>query len=94
MWVRSQDKKYLVNVNFTWINNIFTVIGDFNNLDDTTGTPLGKYNSEEEAVKVMDMIQDHIGNLAYTQFYSENMDFVSPCFQMPPAGFSEKKVTE
>jgi len=80
IWIRSQDRKYLANVNFVWINNNFAVIGDFNNLENTAGSPLGKYRSEAEALQVVDMIQGWGDN--------RHAGYV---FQMPEAGFGEDR---
>lgn len=64
MWVRSQNKKSLMNVENFWVtyfkqNKTFNICSD--------GTILGPYSTEEKALKVLDMIQEHIikdkGNL-------------------------------
>jgi len=79
MWIRSQDKKYLINVNFVWITSGLAVIGDFNSLENSTGATLGKYASRDEANKVLDQIEAALGEVNV--------------FQMPEAGFSVKPET-
>lgn len=58
MWVRSQDRKIL-----TEIHNLD--IDDINQIWDGSSL-LGKYSSEEKALKVLDEIQDAIED---TDFY-------------------------
>lgn len=79
--IRSQNKQVLTEPNDIWIEgkHIYANISK---------TLLGEYLTEAEAIQVLDMIQEHINNLAYVQFYRQDMDFVPPVFQMPPAGFS------
>ena len=52
MWIRSQDRKTLVNLNDLWINNLMILSGDF--------CTLGKYKTEERALEVLDNIQSFI----------------------------------
>lgn len=52
MWIRSQDKKIL-----TEIHNLD--IDDINQIWDGSSL-LGKYSSEEKALKVLDQIQDNM----------------------------------
>ena len=52
MWIRTQDKKHLVQCKgFSIVNN--TIIGEY-------GEWLGAYSTEEKALKVLDMIQKRI----------------------------------
>ena len=84
IWIRKQNKEALIKANDIWAdyNAIFAnYVGDIH-------TRLGGYDSEAEAIQALDMIQEHINNLAYVQFYRQDMDVVPPVFQMPPAGFS------
>ena len=53
LWIRSQDKKKLHNIKHLELNNNET--GIFNA---DTYTLLGKYNSKERALEVLDEIQD------------------------------------
>lgn len=57
MWIRSQDRKIL-----TEINNLD--IDDINQIWDGSSL-LGKYSSEEKALKVLDEIQDAIEDTDY-----------------------------
>lgn len=90
IWIRSQNGKYLANVNFAWINNSNAIFGDFNNLEETAGAQLGKYDSEAEAIQVLDMIQTHIVRIDDYHRTGCCEDWVDPVFQMPPAGFSKE----
>lgn len=85
IWIRSQDGCVLCNANTIWIEDE-DVLANKGSIP----TWLGEYACEAEAMQVLDMIQTHIGRLAYTQFYKSDQDFVIPIFQMPPAGFSEE----
>ena len=85
IWIRNQNKEALIKANDIWAdyNAIFAnYVGDIH-------TRLGGYDSEAEAMQVLDMIQEYINNLAYVQFYRQDMDFVPPVFQMPPAEFPQ-----
>lgn len=70
MWIRNQDKHFLVNACafeisdddvFDGVN--YLIIGLSNN----TSYLLGKYSTEEKALKVLDEIQKYIGR---ERFYS------------------------
>lgn len=67
MWIRSQSKKALVNINF------FRVINDGNYClicgatTDGCDYELGVYSTEKKALKVLDEIQKYIGS---ERFYS------------------------
>lgn len=86
IWIRNQNKEVLTKANDIWAdyNAIFAnYVGDIH-------TWLGDYDSEAEAMQVLDMIQEYINNLAYVQYADGNVEFVPPVFQMPPAGFSKE----
>lgn len=57
MWIRSQDKKIL-----TEIHNLD--IDDINQIWDGSSL-LGKYSSEEKALKVLDEVQNAVENTNY-----------------------------
>lgn len=65
MWIRSQSKDALVNINFMRIIND----GDFclicGATTDGCDYELGIYSSEEKALKVLDEIQDAIEDTGY-----------------------------
>ena len=61
MWIRSQDKKIL-----TEIHNLD--IDDINQIWDGSSL-LGKYSSEEKALKVLDRIEELIENQCGLTFY-------------------------
>lgn len=52
MWIRSQDKKQLVNANDLYI----AIRGKGYCISTGKGNDLGMYSSENEAIKVLDMI--------------------------------------
>lgn len=68
MWVRSQEKHFLVNacafeISDDEIFDDYLIIGLSNN----TSYLLGKYSTKEKALKVLDEIQKYIGS---ERFYS------------------------
>lgn len=83
MWIRSQDKKFLIEAtNIQYLEDCNVIV----NSNDEDYTLLGKYSTEEKALKVLDMIQDKIGRMEMLKFCINNSviinheDFV---FQMP-----------
>nr|DAP05171.1 MAG TPA: hypothetical protein [Caudoviricetes sp.] len=84
MWIRSQDKKQLVNANELYIAT--RSIGYC--ISTGKGNDLASYLSEEKAIKVLDMIQDfeirHQANLLLA-IYQESNDNAEEnmVFQMP-----------
>ncbi len=88
MWVRSQNKSALVNVNdisFYKVRDDSRILYEFRyygNTDDYY--VLGEYSTEEKAMKVMDMIQKYIvlGSLKYPN--DNDIQWLkSYVFQMP-----------
>ena len=59
MWIRSQDKRLLSNVVFVGIKINHNIIYGVTQASDTI-LELGKYSTEEKALKVLDKIQRHI----------------------------------
>lgn len=100
MLIRSQDKKRIINFSnvdsICIINNfngeeIENEICSFNGVNDSK-TNLGKYSTEEKAIKVLDMIQKEYGRHYYGEggplttmnHYVEPFAFIPPkVFQMP-----------
>jgi len=82
IWVRRQNRGALVNANYFFIDAGNWVYGDINSNSDPNdyGFFLGEYDSEEEALAVLDMIQKAIQKIAK---HSDH----APVFQMPEAGF-------
>ena len=77
IWIRSQDKTMLLNINglSTGISSADAcVFGRVENTD-LLGMILGSYPTDAESLQVLDMIQENIGT--------------TKVFQMPPAGFSQ-----
>lgn len=75
IWIRSQDKTMLLNINglSTGISSADAcVFGRVENTD-LLGMILGSYPTEAESLQVLDMIQENIGT--------------TKVFQMPPAGY-------
>ena len=66
MWIRSQDKRILVNANLIYLNNLFDdkVISANNEINKVD---LGNYKSKERALEVLDDLQSKIiiGNIVY-----------------------------
>ena len=68
MWIRSQSKKVLLNVNQVVINNIKDESEYYIHAYSERGIDiLGVYSTEEKALKVLDKIQKYIGS---ERFYS------------------------
>ena len=61
MWIRSQDKKILMEIRQVEISKYNNIIIGFNNHFET----LGSYSTEEKALKVLDMIETHLEHLEY-----------------------------
>ena len=84
MWIRSQDKKQLVNANDLYIETR----GEGYSISTGKGNDLGLYSGEDKAIKVLDMIQDfeirHQANLLLA-IYQESNDNAEEnmVFQMP-----------
>lgn len=80
IWVRSQNGNILALIEaFSTGRNsnhekLSCVFGRADRVD-RLGLPLGDYDSDEEASKVLDMIEGQIGS--------------TTVFNMPPAGFSQ-----
>ena len=86
IWIRSQNKVVLIRADNIWIDGeaIFAnYVGDIH-------TWLGDYDSEAEAIQVLDMIQTHIVKIDDYHRTGCYEDWVDPVFQMPPAGFSKE----
>lgn len=92
MWVRSQDKKYFIEVNafeIKIIGNAYCVIGyHTENSNDDIYWYFGNYSSEEKAIKVLDMIQNfeikHQANLLIAIYHEPNGNAEeNMVFQMP-----------
>lgn len=60
MLIRSQDKRHLVNLNNVELVYVSksVVCADFVDSRDDGFSKLGEYNTEEKALKVLDMIED------------------------------------
>lgn len=99
IWIRSQLQKgrseefvYAGLVNCNWfamrrLSGNYQIDGGINDPNDEDGGfLLGAYPSEDEAIKVLDMIQERI-DLTKPEFVLMQ----GQTFQMPEAGFSEKE---
>lgn len=82
LWIRSQDKENLINVNKIEITDFCdayksTIWGD--------DILLGKYSSKEKALKVLDMIQECIeyNNSSHNSQWDSTPYRVYNVFQMP-----------
>ena len=89
IWVRRQNRGALVNANYFFIDAGNRVHGDININSDPNdyGFFLGEYDSEEEALAVLDEIQYYIKHLILPpgQF--------PVVYQMPEAGFLNERRT-
>lgn len=75
LWIRSQDKENLINVNKLEITDFCDTYKNAIWGDDIL---LGKYSSKEKALKVLDMIQELIKNM-----YVGMTNYMGKPFQMP-----------
>ena len=85
IWIRSQNKVVLIRADNVWVDGeaIFAnYVGDIH-------TWLGDYDSEAEAIQVLDMIQEYIAKgRGQMEDYGDGRTIVSDVvFQMPPAGY-------
>lgn len=78
LWIRSQDKETLINVNKIEITDFCDAHKNAIWGDDIL---LGKYSSKEKALKVLDMIQEFIKNM-----YVGVANYMGKPFQMPLDG--------
>lgn len=77
MWIRSQSKKELVNITGISIGETNLIRGYEQSCTDGEFWDLGEYSTEENALKVLDMIQELI---LYTYYGGAEPKKV---FQMP-----------
>ena len=75
LWIRSQDKENLINVNKIEITDFCDAHKNAIWGDDIL---LGRYSSKEKALKVLDMIQEFIKNM-----YAGMANYIGKPFQMP-----------
>lgn len=68
MWIRSQNRKILTEVHDLEVDSGFKVWG--------SGMLVGKYSTEEKALKVIDMIEELIENQSGLTFYMPQDDEV------------------
>lgn len=73
-WIRSQNKKILMEIRQVEISKYNNIIIGFNSHFET----LGSYSTKEKALKVLDMIQEHITNM-----YIGTSNYMGKPFQMP-----------
>lgn len=84
MWIRSMNKKHLVDVNHMYSNDKFQIITTTNCFDNEEYIILGKYKSEERALEVLDMIQSRIIKGATFDYINNSKRITKEfVFQMP-----------
>lgn len=90
MWIRSQSKNFLTSVDngFICINSNRIYLNKLESDDDCVGIELGKYSTEEKALKVLDMIQECIVENKANWLHSQYLEVLkepkkSFIFQMP-----------
>ena len=75
MWIKSQDKKILVNTNHFYIID--------NRIETTNGDILGKYETPQRVEEVLKQIQLRIGTLEQTKISKTVMQVGFYVFEMP-----------
>lgn len=75
MWVCSQNKEYLLKVNCLFIQR--ASVFSYKIIEYDRGT-IAEYSTKEKALKVLDMIQEHIKNM-----YIGTGTYMGKPFQMP-----------
>lgn len=60
IWIRSQDKRRLIECTRFGVSDLFNGICDVVGYSCNDVCKLGEYKGEEKAIKVLDMIQKHI----------------------------------
>lgn len=69
MWIRSQRRNALVNINFMRVINDGNFCLICGATTDGFDCELGVYSTEEKALKVLDRIEELIGNQCGLTFY-------------------------
>lgn len=88
MIIRSQDNKIIVNMdNIDTIDIRENMIRAFNGGNDM-GINIGKYSTEEKAIKVLDMIQKEYGK----HYYGQGGQMATANYYVPPFAFIPPKV--
>ena len=92
MLIRSQDKMVLIPIDTGYICVNYRTKKDliFCGLtgNDENCLTIGKYSSEEKAIKVLDMIQEKYG----THYYGTGGPLATSNHYVPPFGFNPPKV--
>lgn len=84
MWVRSQDRKSLINCNEFYIVALFKIGYAINCKTSTIVCELGNYSTQEKAMKVLNMIEDCIKDTIEKGRYDPAVDFYERgVFKMP-----------
>ena len=82
MWIRTQDKETLLNVNCIDMYNL----NKYEWIIEACGNDLGTYKSKERAIEVLDEIQRLIEDLKYMEYAIDKNKFCgyrSNVYQMP-----------
>lgn len=83
IWIRSQNGIALCKASEIWCEGEEVYVNG-------PKIYIGKYETEAEAIQVLDMIQTHIVRIDDYHRTGCCEDWVDPVFQMPPAGFSKE----
>jgi hypothetical protein len=87
IWIRSQGKHTLINANDIWVNNNNVIYANVTSYAEPHNF-LGMYNTEAEALAVLDMIEEKIGHQEVVRLFpNETWEMPRIVFQMPEAGF-------
>ncbi|APM37332.1 hypothetical protein [Clostridium kluyveri] len=87
MWIRSQNRKRLVNVGMLDICDTRIFVSELPGQIPKSGICIGKYESEEKAVKVLDAIQKHVELIEHNRMFinqpEEQYNYEYYIFEMP-----------
>lgn len=75
MWIRSQTKSALVNINFMRVINDGNFCLICGATTDGCDYELGVYSTEEKALKVLDRIEELIANQCGLTFYKPSEEY-------------------
>lgn len=81
MWIRSQDKRVLFKCEVVYVTKRILRIGESDYVVTTYRNgdlDLGNYSTEEKALKVLDMIDEHLEKM-----YIGTSNYMGKPFQMP-----------
>jgi len=81
MWIRSQEKTELVNTQRIQAEGVCIYAFENVAIDDCSYIKMGEYSTEEKAIKVLDKIQEFMGNQECFKGTEESSHWV--VYEMP-----------